>query len=186
LTVKYRTRVVGLALGVATIAVLIAACGGSSNSNSGGGGNSGAGNGGAFQEYISCLSQNGVTIQVPSRGPGGFPSGGFPSGGLPSGARPTGFPSGGLPGGGGGAFQKPDGVDDATWQKAQTACASLRPSGGPGGGGNNGAIAAYRNCLSNHGVTMSAGPGSLNTTDPTVAAAAKACAALLPSTAPTG
>jgi hypothetical protein len=73
-------------------------------------------------------------------------------------------------------------VDDATWQKAQTACASLRPSMAPGGGRDNGAIRAYRDCLSNHGVTASAGP--LNTADPKVAAAEKACAVLRPSTAP--
>jgi hypothetical protein len=76
-------------------------------------------------------------------------------------------------------------VDDATWQKAQQACASLLPSGGPQGGGqNNSAITAYRNCLSQHGVTASTGAGQLNTADPAVAAAVKACAALEPSGQP--
>jgi hypothetical protein len=139
------------------------------------------------------LNQNGVDIQLPSGGPGGgggrptgFPTGGFPTGGFPSGAaRPSGAPGGGF-GGGGGFLQKPDGVDDATWQKAQQACASLRPTGGPGGGNgqDDGAISAYRNCLSNHGVSASAGIGQLNSTDPTVAAAEQACAALRPTAAP--
>lgn len=66
---------------------------------------------------------------------------------------------------------------------------ALRPSFGPGrnGGGNNSAMAAYRNCLRDHGLTASAGGlGSLNTADPKVAAAMAACAPLRPTAAPTG
>jgi hypothetical protein len=73
-------------------------------------------------------------------------------------------------------------VDDATWEKAQAACASLRPSGRPGGRGDNGANAAYRNCLRDHGVE----PGrDLATTDPTVAKAMAACQVLRPSASAT-
>jgi hypothetical protein len=144
---------------------------------------------GGFEAYRDCLAANGVTITMPSRSPGTFPSeGAFPT------DRPTDFPSGGPgeggpgPGGfggggpGGGGFGgRPDGVDDETWQKAQEACASVRPTGGPGagpgggqgGGGNAGA--AYRNCLNENGVT----PENQNSTDdPVVAAAMTKCAPL--------
>jgi hypothetical protein len=122
-----------------------------------------------MQAYTACLSQHGVTM--PSRG------------NRPSGA-PSGRPSRGAGGGGFGfGNQPPAGVDAATWQQAQQACASLRPSGGPGNG-NNAASAAYRNCLSDHGVTMSAGPGGLDSNDPKVAAAMKACEPLRPTAAP--
>jgi hypothetical protein len=182
--VKYRNRIIAAGFGLASVAAFVVACGGSSNTSgtANGTGTGGAGNSG-FQAYLTCLSQNGVTITMPSGGPGGAgPSGGPRS--FPSGVRPSGgFGGGGFPGGGGGFFQKPANVDDATWQKAQTACASLRPSGGPGGGRDNGATQAYRNCLANHGVTASAGPP--NTADPKVAAAEKACAVLRPSAAPT-
>jgi hypothetical protein len=164
---------------LACVAGLLAACGGRSGNDAGTtpGGGSGA-NG--LQAYLTCLNQNGVSIQLPSGRPSGATgAGGFPSGGV----RPSGAP-GGRPGGGG--LQQPAGVDDATWQKAQQACASLRPTGGPGGqnGQDNGALSAYRDCLSNHGVTASAGIGQLDGSDPTVAAAQQACAALLPTAAP--
>ena len=190
--VKYRMRLTAAAFGLALVGALAVACG----SNSGTAGTAGTGNpgdnggGSAFQAYLSCLSRNGVTIQVPSRAPGagrsGGPGGGFPGpgGSGPPGGFPSGGPGGGGFPGGGGIFQKPAGVDDATWQKAQTACASLRPSFGPGGRRDNGALRAYQNCLSNHGVSASARPNELNTADPTVAAAEKACAALRPTTAP--
>jgi hypothetical protein len=169
---------------LAAVAALVAACGGSSGSaatSTPGGGDATAG----FQAYLTCLSKNGITIQVPSGRPSGGRPGGFPSCGVLPTDRPTGAAGGGF--GGGGGLRKPDGVDDATWQKAQDACASLRPSGGPGGGNgqDNGALRAYRDCLTNHGVSVSTGVGQLSTDDPTVAAAEKACAALLPSAAPT-
>ena len=175
---------------VASAAVLLAAaCSGGSDSTTGtaGGGDQGRGNT-AFAAYTDCLRKNGVTITMPSGGarvrpsggPGGY--GGFPSG-MPrpdrsaGGGRPSGGPGGGFPGGG---FGKPAGVDDATWEKAQTACASLRPSGGPGGGGGrgNGANAAYRNCLQQHGVTLGETP--LNTADPAVKKAEETCKVLRP------
>jgi hypothetical protein len=41
-------------------------------------------------------------------------------------------------------------------------------------------MTAYRNCLSEHGVTASTGPNALNSADPTIAAAMTACQALRP------
>ncbi|MFI5896734.1 hypothetical protein ACIA5D_42210 [Actinoplanes sp. NPDC051513] len=170
------------ALFVASAAVLlVAACGGNSSDSSDGGQN-GGGNGGnnAFAAYTECLSKNGVTITMPSRGarngasgaPGeGFPQGERPSGmPRPSGSRGTG---GGFPGGG---FQKPEGVDDATWQKAQEACASVRPSFGGGNRSGNGQDAAFQNCLKDHGVTATG--GNLDTNDATVKKALETCRVL--------
>jgi len=162
-----------LTLVVGSAALLLAAgCGSDGGSADGG---TAAGPAGA-SGYRDCLREHGVDIQN-----GGFPSGrptAFPSGrprGFPS-ARPSGFPSG-MPGGGRTGGFRPEGIDEATWQKAQEACASLRPTGGPGDG-NRGASAAYRNCLSDHGVDLTASP---STTDPKAAAAMRACAVLRPS-----
>ncbi|NJC84100.1 hypothetical protein [Planosporangium mesophilum] len=124
---------------------------------------------------MDCLSRHGVTL------PSAFPRGNRPS------ARPSGAPSRqpGRFGGFGNGDQPPSGVDAATWQQAQQACASLRPSPGTRSGNrDNGAITAYRNCLSDHGVTMSAGPGGLDQADPKVTAAMKACEPLRPSGRP--
>ncbi len=148
----------------------------------------------ALAGYVACLQHNGVPAVVPSGGPRNRPSG-FPSGvrpsGFPSGVRPSGVrPSGGFggPGGPGGAdFLRPPGVDDGTWQRAQQACASVRPSFGPGQGGgtgDNGALRAYLNCLGQHGVVPSRGVAGLNTADPAVVAADKICGVLKPSGAP--
>ena len=103
--------------------------------------------------------------------------------GMPRPSGSAGFRGGGFPGGGGFGFTKPDGVDDATWQKAQAACASLRPSFGGGGGrnGGNGMNAAYRNCLKEHGVTTT---GKLDPADPTVKKAMDTCKVLQPSATP--
>lgn len=147
-----------------------------------------------FSAYAACLKEQGITL------PEGFGQGqdqGRPSG-MPT-ARPSGFPSGrptarpsGQPGGGfggpGGGMRAPEGVDAEKWQQAQQACASVRPSGGPGGGfggnrGDNGANAAYRNCLAERGVEFTPGQ-QLATTDPKVAAAMQACAVLRPTAAP--
>jgi hypothetical protein len=169
---------------VASAAVLLAAaCGGSSSSSSGSGtsGNNGGGNAAAFTAYIDCMAKNGVTITMPSfgarpsRSPGDFPSGQPRPSGSAGARRGNGFP------GGGGMFQKPAGVDDATWTKAQAACASVRPTG-RGGNGGNGANAAYRNCLQQHGVTLG---GNLNTTDPTVKKAMETCKVLKPTASAT-
>jgi hypothetical protein len=162
-----------------------AACGGGSDDSSGNGRNADGGGNNAFTAYAECLQKNGVTITMPSGGVRNRPSDGasrgpFPEGGRPSGApRPSGSGGpggGGFPGGGG--MGKPAGVDDATWEKAQTACASLRPTGRGGNGMGNGANAAYQNCLRDHGVTATGGP--LDTTDATVTKAVEACKVLQP------
>ncbi|MFC7481467.1 hypothetical protein ACFQX7_17500 [Luedemannella flava] len=169
-------------LAVIGVATLVTACGGGDGTTT----SSGDGQGG-FAAYQSCLAQHGVTL--PSRGQGQpRPSGDRSPGGSPEGG---GAPPSGAPRGGPGGFM-PEGVDRETWRKAREACASVLPSDGPGGGpggfggGSNSALAAYRNCLSEHGVTMSAGPGQLNTADPNVAEAEKACAALRPTARPNG
>jgi hypothetical protein len=65
----------------------------------------------------------------------------------------------------------------------------LRPTGGPGGEGkqrnrgDDGADAAYLNCLTEHGATVSGGIKDLNSSDPKTAEAMQACAALRPSAA---
>lgn len=186
-TVSSRAPRRAAALVVASAAVLMAAACGGGSPDSSGGGTAGADGGGnqAFTAYIDCMQKNGVTITLPSRGPraGGAsrgPGEGLPPGGFPSGMpRPSdsAFPRGnGFPGGG--FLRKPDGVDDATWQKAQSACASVRPSFGGNRSGGNGANAAYRNCLQQHGVTPGETP--LNTTDPTVKKAMETCKVLRP------
>jgi hypothetical protein len=170
-------RVAGLVAASAALLFSVAACGGGSDAPATGGG------GTAFAAYTQCLAKNGVTITMPSGGPRVRPSGG-PSG-MP---RPSGSarPGGGLPGGGspgGGGFGKPADVDEATWQKAQQACASMLPSGRPGRGTGNGVSPAYRNCLQDNGVVRGETP--LETTDPAVKKALEVCRALAPSTGPT-
>ena len=180
--------IAGLVIASAALLLSVAACGGGSetpatgtdNQNGGGGNN-------AFAAYTECLSKNGVTITMPSGGarvrPSGAPGGGGPSGQpRPSGSARAGggMSGGGMPGGGG--FGKPEGVDDATWQKAQTACASVMPSGRPGGGGRgngNGMSPAYRNCLQDNGVTLGQGAAPASS-DPAMQKAAEACKALAP------
>jgi hypothetical protein len=79
-------------------------------------------------------------VTLPARGAGGAPGAG------------NGPPS--TNGGGGGPGQ---GAGNPKFQKAQAACASLRPAGagrGFGGqGGNSAANAAFTNCLKINGVT---------------------------------
>ncbi|WP_067500831.1 hypothetical protein [Actinoplanes sp. TFC3] len=188
-------RIAGLLVAAAALVFTVAACGGSDDSSSASGTPGGGGPGGAngFAAYTECLSQNGVTITMPSgmarnrpsADASGYPRGNWPSGG----ARPSGAPDGTRPSGGpgrggfGSGFQKPGNVDDATWQKAQSACASLRPSMGAGRGnqGGNGLDAAYTNCLKDHGVTDLS---TLTSTDATVTEAKKACQALAPAASP--
>jgi hypothetical protein len=170
------------ALFAAAVAVAFtAACGGGSDDSGTAQNQNGAGNN-AFAAYAECLQKNGVTITMPSGGPRTRPSDGASRGPRPSGMpRPSGSAFGegrGFPGGNMG-MQKPDGVDDATWQKAQEACASLRPSGRTGDGNRgNGANAAYRNCLKDHGVDASS--GKVNSDDAAVKKAMEACKVLQP------
>jgi hypothetical protein len=176
---------------VASAAVMLAAaCGGGSNNSGGstgggGGNNGGPGPGQALTAYVDCMKQNGVTLTLPPSGPRTGASGG--PGVRPSG-QPRPRPSGGFGGrggpGGGGVFRKPDGVDDATWQKAQSACASTLPSRGPGGFGRGGGMnQAYRNCLQQHGVTLD--NGRPNGSDPKVQQAMQTCKVLRPTATPT-
>jgi len=168
-------------------AMLAAACGGGSGTattTGGGSGTSGGGGGNnaAFTAYTECLKKNGVTITLPSGGARVRPSGEPRPSGQP---RPSGSAGARRLPGGGGFFGKPDGVDDATWQKAQAACASVRPSFGPGGGGRTGgAFQAYTNCLRSHGVQMGQGQ-QLNSADPTVKKALDTCKVLRPTGQPT-
>ncbi|GAA1546234.1 hypothetical protein GCM10009827_077980 [Dactylosporangium maewongense] len=182
-------RIGGAALALAAVAFFATACG-SSDSAAPATAASGT-------DYASCLRDNGVNLPQmngsgrPTARPDGNASGrptAFPSG-QP---RPSG--SGGFRGGGGGFFgtAAPNGVDQQTWEKAQKACESLRPTAFPsggfgngGGGGNGGGRdAAYRNCLTEHGVTVSGPVDQLDTADAKVAAAVTACAPLKPSPRP--
>lgn len=183
------------ALVAGTAAVIVtAACGGSDGD---GGGATGADTGqNAMTAYVECMRTNGVALTLPTGRPDGVGPSGRP-GGWPSGspgARPSGMPSGrpsGAPGGGGRQmFAKPDGVDQAVWDKAVQACQSVRPTfgaggrngGGPGGtnggsAGANGALAAYQNCLKEHGVPT---PAQADAANSTVASALAACKVLSP------
>jgi hypothetical protein len=209
-SVAVRNRRARLALALmvgSAVVVLAAACGGSDSGGKDGDAQAG-GEAGGFAAYASCLKKQGIDVpdDLPtgrprpsgSGRPSGFPSGrpsGWPSG-RPS-VRPSGAPSPGASGrfGGGqrGGFGglRPEGVDDATWQKAQQACQSVLPTGGPGrsrgpdgagrNGGGQGSNPAYANCLSDHGVPRGSG---LSTADPKVAAALQACSVLSPAPAP--
>lgn len=118
------------------VVVLAAACGSSSDSSSSGGrqpaGNRAGNN--AIAAYVQCLQENGVSITMPAGGPRERPSDGASRGPRPDGSRGPGRDSAGR---GGPGLTKPDGVDDTTWQKAQTACASVKPADG-GDEGNAG------------------------------------------------
>jgi hypothetical protein len=171
---KLRT---GGAVLIATATLALAGCGGSGD---GGPATSSV----ALTQYRDCLSRNGVTL--PSTRPSGFPTA-RPTD-RPT-VRPTARPSRSSDGFGDGRFGNgfPQGVDASAFAKAQQACASLRPSGQLGFGGNRGADsrnAAYRNCLSEHGVTLQEGQPPASS-DPKVAAALQTCAVLKPSPRPT-
>ena len=93
----------------------------------------------------------------------------------------------------------PAGVTAAQFQQALQACRGQLPAGG-GNFQNSPAFAAYRNCLTLHGVTLpqpgsstsssvpggGGGFGGLDRTNPTVQAALQACAALRPAGGPGG
>jgi hypothetical protein len=176
---------VGLAVSLAPVALFAAACGSTDPSQAATAQTPG------LQAYVDCLGRNGVVLPGGAgggRSPGAGPRpsfSGFPSG-RPS-AFPSGRPSGGAGGGGfggGGGFlgtQAPAGVDPNTWAKAMQACGGVRPSAGAAR--DSSAQRAYRNCLSEHGVSATANLGQLNTADPAIASALQTCAPLRP-TAP--
>jgi hypothetical protein len=125
----------------------------------------------SFSAFQSCLSKHG--LKLPARGGSGGPPSGF------SGGTPPSF-------GGSGGF-----AGNSKAQAALKACARLQPKGGfPGGAGGSSSttLAAYRNCMKLHGVTVpSVTPGSsasppstVDTSSPTYQAAQAACKALLP------
>jgi hypothetical protein len=186
--VSRAARAVGLVASCLAAVAMLAACGGGAGTPAASGTPSGGAVG--IQAYLACLTQHGVTLPSEATRP-------RPSFSFTPGARSSRSPgSGGFGGGSGGRGfgltdpnNPPAGVDAATWSAALTACRSLQPTftGRGNGGFNNSAFTAYRNCLSDHGLTFSAGPSGLtfDTTDPTVAAALKACAPLRPTGRPT-
>jgi hypothetical protein len=122
------------------------------------------------QAFVQCMKSHGVTVSGAR--------------GLRNGSTST---------------TLPPGVSSAQFQQALQACRSAVPAGG-GNFQNNPAFAAYRNCLSLHGVTVpqpgsptsssvpggGQGFGGLDRTNPTVQAALQACAALRPAGGPGG
>lgn len=172
------TRCVTLSAAIiATGTLLLSGCSSSSAATSAESAPSASASGGTQDAYRQCLSENGV--KAPSGRPSGQP------GGRPSGQPGGGGGGGGFGGGGGGQSADP------AFQKAQEACASLRPQGnGSGGNGNANAsaISAFTSCMKDHGVVLpSASPGSqtdvlsgLNTADTKTAQAYTSCKALLP------
>ena len=165
---------------VVGLMLIAAACGGgSSTTTAGATATTGGDQQSSRQAYTDCLAQNGVTL--PQRGQGngqgngqGGPSGSFDPANPPA-NRGT----------------LPPGVDQATMDKARTACQSLRPAGGFGGGGGGGtAFQAYASCMKDHGVTLpSRGGSSTDTSTPPPSidrnsaafqTANDACKALLP------
>lgn len=161
------------------VAVLLTACGGSGSSGTTSTTAAGqAATGAGFQDYQNCLKDHGVTLNLPNRGDGGAP----PQGGSPpDGNPPQGFdPNNG--GGRGPGLTKPDDVDQATWDAAQKACESKRPTfGGNGQGGPQGSteFQAYQSCMKDHGVDTS-NMASVDRTSDSFKSAQTACADLLP------
>jgi len=156
---RRRARWTAATLGLALV-VLAAACGSSKSTTTASGASSttakGASGRAALSAYASCLSKNGVKLPA-GFGVGGFRGGARPTTGgtAPTGSVPTGSaPSGSVPargaGGAGAAFR-----NDPAFQKAQKACAGLRPKGSFGGGGaGSTAFQAFVSCMSSHGITV--------------------------------
>lgn len=184
-----------LAVGVtAAVAGVLAACGGSTAPTTPAAASTptAAASGSRGSVYLDCLRQHGANI------PTSFPSRSRPTD-RPS-DRPSGVrPSGGF--GGGGFFGQ---SQSPQMQAAVQACASVRPTSGFGGFGGRGGtqLVAFRNCMTQQGVTVpttrpTAFPtatadraarylGGLDPNDPKVAAALKVCSPLLPTARPTG
>ncbi|NUU25854.1 MAG: hypothetical protein HOV68_30765 [Streptomycetaceae bacterium] len=190
-------RTLALCAPLAAAAVLTACGGGGAGKTSAASpsGSAGQGAGQDQQAYRDCMTANGVTLPAGSAGPGGgrpsgsgMPDGGNP-GGMPSG-RPSGMPSGrpsGMPSGQPGDRANPRTTDPA-WQKAEQACASLRPqhpsgSAAPSVNASDSAVRAYTSCLQDHRIQVpDAGVSALNRNDPQTAEALKVCEPLLPTT----
>lgn len=189
--VRHRLRSSGVLIAALSIGGLaLAACGGASASSTPstsstvatatGGGASAGGNAQSAAAFTSCLKSHGLNLPAGGLGAGG---GGFAAGAGAGSAPGASAPS-------------------AKSRAAFQACAKFQPQGGFGGGGfgagsaNSAATAAFRNCMSLHGVALAkpavpAGTpqvgGSPSTTrpgiarnDPKYTAAFAACKALLP------
>jgi hypothetical protein len=142
-SVRRRLRGAAIVSALGSLGLLLAACssGTPSAANSSSTSTTTAGSGSAsFAAYSSCLKSHGANFTG-----GGFGGGGFGGG---SGGPPT-----------SGSTTRPtiSASERATFEKAATACASLRPKFG---GGNSTAFDAYRNCLKLHGVTLPTGRGA--------------------------
>jgi hypothetical protein len=171
-SVRRRLRAATIISALGGLGLLLAACSSGPASAAGSKSTSTTSRGSAnasFTAYENCLKSHGVSLQAGGFGGfGGRGSGGPPSSGSTT--RPTLSPS-----------------ERAAFTKAESACASLRPTFN-GGGGTNTAFAAYRNCLKLHGVTLPSGGGGFpgsgtstsTTSSPKVAAALAACASLRP------
>jgi hypothetical protein len=182
-TITSRSLLLSAALTAA--ALVMAACGGEDETDATE--ESTLGGDGMLSAYVSCIEEQGIDLsedwaegfggggEMPSFDPENAPTD------MPSG-MPTDMPSGGF--GGAGGFEAPEGVSDEDWQAAQDACAGDFPGGGaPGGSTGADDLAAYRDCLAERGVELGDDPAALDDTDPDVAAAMEACAALAPDTA---
>jgi hypothetical protein len=179
---------------VAACALLVSACGSSAASTTGSSTaatttgeatttTGGAAGSASFTAYQSCLKAHGVTF--PTGGGGGFFGGGSGGSGAAGGTGTTGTGTTGTTTTGstapGGFRRRPR---TAAEQKALTACASLRPTGGGGFGAgagrgftSNPAFAKFRACLQTHGVQTGSAPSSTSTTS---SSAFAACRSLLP------
>jgi hypothetical protein len=175
-------RRAGTVIFAATLATTIAACGGGSSAKttattsaptSTTTANNTSARRAAAVAYRNCLASHGVNLpaRTPGTGGTGGGGGGFGGGGGGFGGGGGGGGGGGF-GGFGGTTTLPPGVSQATYNAAQSACASLRPTFGGGGGANSAqfrtALVAYINCLKNHGVT---GIGTVDPNNPQAAMA---------------
>ncbi|MBV8951896.1 MAG: hypothetical protein JOZ99_13545 [Actinobacteria bacterium] len=161
---------------VAAGAVVLAACGGGSSSTtsstSTAGSQSSTANRAALSAYRQCLQSHGVSFGGRRNGGTGT-SGSVPDTGTPPSSRPPLTPA-----------------QQAQRQAAQQACQSKLPAGFAQQQQQD--VAAYRSCLKDHGVNVPTTPSTngsgfgggglqgLNRNDPTVQAAMKVCAPLLP------
>jgi hypothetical protein len=171
-----------IALPLIAVAVLATACGGGSTKTSSSASTStttpaGSTAAASRAKFTQCLESHGVPASVASAGFGGGRRG--------AGGSTSSTTTGGSSSNRSSLFTQ--------YQSAFTACRSDLPSGFGGGGNfNSAASAAYRNCLTLHGVTVpTTTPGSPRTggfsggfgaasQSPAFQAAQKACASLLP------
>jgi len=178
---RRRGRLLLVPVAIVGLVLIAAACGGGSTTTTDGA-TATTDQQSARQAYTDCMAQNGVTLPARGQGNGqggqGNGQGNGGSGTFDPNAAPT------------NRGTLPPGVDQATTDNARSACQSLRPTGGFGGGGGGTAFQAYASCMKDHGVTIPArGNGSTDTSTPpstidrTSAAfqtANNACKALLP------